>query len=213
MTTTISNPERQPIQTIIHRVDSLLRAHRPAYYARLERAARARELRAFQSALGSGLKDNASVSEPAVLDGGWGEHQALYSWKNGQRGFAALHHNLTFMRLGQAREAHEILTGLLRKGDFTHANWWHPGWIPFLDNGAGDHYCVDTAGVFTGHAGQIIEFRHDNPGRNIVAPNLAAWLSDVASMLDETDWSDPEAESYLEWTPRTPGYPIVMKAG
>jgi len=45
----------------------------------------------------------------------------MYTWKNGQRSFKTLHHNLTVMGLKQAQEAHNILTGQLRSGEFTRA--------------------------------------------------------------------------------------------
>jgi cell wall assembly regulator SMI1 len=186
------------MQTILQQVDTLLRIHRPDYYARLQPGASASELDALELALGLQLLP---------------DYRTLYTWKNGQRGFKTLHHNLTFMSLKQAQEAHTILTGLLRGGEFSRANWWHPAWIPFLDNGGGNHYCLDLAGSFTGRVGQIIEFRHDHPARTILAPSLSAWLADYATLLATTDWEEMIGDLYLDWIPRTPGYPIAMQAG
>ncbi|MBB5866477.1 SMI1/KNR4 family protein [Xanthomonas sp. 3058] len=63
--------------------------------------------------------------------------------------------------------------------------WWHPAWIPFAANGAGDHLCLDTAPARGGQAGQIIAFQHDHPHRRLVSPSLGAWLETAVQQASQ----------------------------
>ncbi len=190
------------MESLIGLLDDLLRQHRPAYYQRLLPAATAGDILALESCLGVALP-------PAF--------KSLYLWRNGQPSnlYESWQNNQTLMSLAAIREAHDVLTGLLREGEFERARWWHPQWIPFLDNGGGDHFCVDLAGVFTGDRGQIIEFRHDNPIREIVAPNFKAWLAGYVDLIQNEDWEYYEEtgdELYLDWDSDIEGYPIRAEA-
>jgi cell wall assembly regulator SMI1 len=142
----------------------------------------------------------------------------LYQWHDGQSFdcYEAFQDNRVFMALDDARESHEILTELLDAGEFQRANWWSRHWVPFLYNGAGDYVCVDLAGTFTGQVGQIIEFWHDDAGRNVIAPSLEAWLADYAALLERTEWeyyAETGEEPFLDWESSMPGYPLRFTAG
>jgi cell wall assembly regulator SMI1 len=63
-------------------------------------------------------------------------------------------------------------------------DWWHPAWIPFTYNGAGDHLCVDLAPAPQGRLGQIITMWHDEGMRNIEAPSFGAWIRMYADGME-----------------------------
>ncbi|MCA9801930.1 MAG: SMI1/KNR4 family protein [Cyanobacteria bacterium HKST-UBA02] len=69
-------------------------------------------------------------------------------------------------------------------GDGVSSQWWHPGWIPFATNGAGDYYCIDTAPVDGGIAGQVIAFSHESGERPVLAGSLAEYLETLAESLE-----------------------------
>jgi cell wall assembly regulator SMI1 len=187
----------------IVRLETWLQAHRPDYLAALAAGATDEEFAAFERTVGRQL--------PSEL-------AALYRWHNGQADscYAALHDNWMFSSLASIAEAWEMTTELLEGGDFERANWWQPGWIPFLDNGGGDHLCVDLDGTFTGQAGQVLEFWHDDADRVVVYPNVATYFEVVVRSLEETAWGADE--EYWEIDPKiaatlAPGYPKRFKAG
>ena len=104
---------------------------------------------------------------------------------------------------------------LLTDGDFV-ANWWRPAWVPFLENGGGDHLCLDLEGTFTGRPGQLIEHWHDGPERSVLYPDLTSWLAAVVETYEKTlesgsRCSDGEfADVELECPP---GFPQECEAG
>lgn len=55
-------------------------------------------------------------------------------------------------------------------------NWWHEGWIPFTDDGSGNHLCIDLAPTSHGNVGQIIEMWHDDNQRKYIAKNFTEFL-------------------------------------
>lgn len=71
--------------------------------------------------------------------------------------------------------------------DFEIENWWNAKWIPLFHNGGGDYICYDCEGTFTGNAGQIIEFWHADNDRNIIAPNLEAFLFQLNSYFEKNE--------------------------
>lgn len=56
-------------------------------------------------------------------------------------------------------------------------DWWNIGWLPFTDNGAGDHICIDFNPTNLGVIGQIIEVWHDNNSRRVIASSFQSWLN------------------------------------
>jgi cell wall assembly regulator SMI1 len=109
----------------------------------------------------------------------------LYKWKNGQAANERFVNNSEFMPLESALETYSILTPMIGH-DFEIKNWWNENWIPLFDNGGGDNICVDMSGTFTGNAGQIIEFWHADPDRNVIAPSLEAFIAALNKFYDTT---------------------------
>ncbi|UOQ51709.1 SMI1/KNR4 family protein [Hymenobacter cellulosivorans] len=153
---------------LLARLDALLQQRRPAYYATLNPPATAAELAAFEAEF--------ELTLPAELR--W-----WFGWHNGQQGFESFVQNNCLQSLGSAAETMRVNLELLEAGDFV-PNWWQPGWVPFLENGGGDHVCVDLAGTFTGHAGQIMEHWHDWEARSVLFPDLTTWLQAVVQVYE-----------------------------
>ncbi|PJJ60473.1 cell wall assembly regulator SMI1 [Hymenobacter chitinivorans DSM 11115] len=186
--------------TLLTRLDALLQQRRPAYYATLNPPATAAELAAFEAEFGLML--------PAEL-------RLWFGWHDGQRGFESFVQNNCLQSLSSAADTMRVNRELLEDGDFV-ANWWQPGWVPFLENGGGDHVCVDLSGTFTGHAGQVLEHWHDWEARPVLFPDLTAWLTAVVQAYEMAGEGGEELpdESVEEMELEHPaGFPQEFEAG
>ncbi|MEO1330314.1 MAG: SMI1/KNR4 family protein [Pseudomonadota bacterium] len=65
------------------------------------------------------------------------------------------------------------------KGDL----WMRLDWIPFAEDGTGDQLCIDLDPAPGGAVGQIVEFRHDDDARTVLAPGLAVWFERLAAEM------------------------------
>ena len=184
--------------TTLERLDDWLRAYRPDYHAQLSPGLTAEEVLAFEQALGRELPD---------------AFKGFFRWRNGQDDgcYDSLVHNFSLMSADAVIGARTGLNGLLEGGDFDRANWWSPGWIPFLHNGGGDHYCLDLAGTFTGAPGQVLVFWHADSDRPIQSRDFATWLETVVTLLEADDFGLDEYGVDLE--DHDPGYPLEFEAG
>ena len=54
--------------------------------------------------------------------------------------------------------------------------WWSKHWIPIASNGAGDLICIDLLPGEKGVLGQIIQFNHATPTRDVLADSFTIWL-------------------------------------
>ncbi len=66
--------------------------------------------------------------------------------------------------------------------------WWDKHWLPFTENGAGDHLCVDLNPTKSGTYGQIITLYHDNPSREKVANSIQEWFTDYVTGLEQGNY-------------------------
>jgi cell wall assembly regulator SMI1 len=184
------------MQALLNRLDQYLSTKRADYYAALQPGLSAEEITA--------LEKEYNVRIPADL-------HALYAWKNGQKQdvYDAFVNNSMFLSLQHALDTARELTGMIRT-DFEMENWWHPAWIPLFDNGGGDYICYDTAGVFTGIKGQLIEFWHADNDRDTIAPDLTTFITAVNQLYATTDVKD--FDEYFE-VKLPDGYPRGNFAG
>jgi cell wall assembly regulator SMI1 len=193
---------------LLERLETWLRRHRPEYFAWLRPGVPERELMAFERELGRNL--------PSGL-------RALYRWHDGQDPKCALafQHDKLFMPLEDLRSAKAALDYLQAGGEFPEPNWWSGAWLPFLDNGHGDHLCADLDGAFAGKPGQVVSFYHDLECRSIEFPSLERWLEAFVIGIDAGLWEedgprfhplDAERERVLR-VRLTPHYPLERAAG
>jgi cell wall assembly regulator SMI1 len=193
---------------LLERLEQWLRQHRPAYFDWLRPGVAERDLTGLERDLGRNL--------PAGF-------RELYRWHDGQEPECTLgfQYNQMFMTLRDVQLACSALRQLLDGGEFLEANWWSRSWVPFLDNGDGDHLCVDLDGSFGGVPGQVLAFYHDWECRNIEYPSLEKWAAAFVQGVEAGLWGEEGGE----FKPRDPdkvreirarvamGYPKECAAG
>ncbi|MGI4870255.1 MAG: SMI1/KNR4 family protein [Janthinobacterium lividum] len=180
---------------LLARLTALLQQRRPAYYATLLPPATVAELAAFEAEF--------NLTLPPELRAWWG-------WHNGQQGFESLYGSHGLQSVSSAAETMRVNFDLL---DEYVPNWWRMAWVPVLENGGGDHICLDTEGTFTGQPGQLVEHWHDWESRTVLYPNLTAWLAAVVSAYEETDGPLTEEQVADLELDDSAGFPQEFEAG
>jgi cell wall assembly regulator SMI1 len=158
------------VEALIGRLDRWLAANRPDYYTHLLPGATDAQLEAFEARF--------SLALPAAF-------RQLYRWRDGhdQHRSASLVHNLMFSSLEDAARSKELMDDMIG-ADFDDPRWWRRGWVPFLENGAGDHLCADVAAEDGGTPGQVLMFYHDWEYRPVRSPSMEAWLADLVAAME-----------------------------
>lgn len=62
--------------------------------------------------------------------------------------------------------------------------WWSRAWIPFAADGNGDVLTLDMDPANGGQPGQVVLYFHDSERREVLAPGLGAWLTQIADDLE-----------------------------
>lgn len=189
------------MQAAMARIDAWFSRERPDFYARLRPGLDDVEWEAFVEALG--------IRPPDAM-------RALYRWRDGQS--SGTYENFIgsqmFMPSAAVLEAVRVMRELVEAGEFAKRNWWHPDWIPFLDNGGGDHWVVDTRGCIGGEDGQIVYFDHEEADREVLYPNLETFLNRVAQSMVSERWVADDESWWPEGGPiEVDGYPRAGTAG
>ena len=158
------------LETLIGRLDRWLTANRPDYYAHLQPGVSDAQLDAFEARFALKLLNT---------------FRHLYRWRNGhdQLRSDSLVNNLMFSSLEDIARQKELLDDLIGS-DFEDPRWWRRSWVPFLENGAGDHLCVDLAAEDGGTPGQVLMFYHDWDRRPVRSLSLDAWLADLVAAME-----------------------------
>lgn len=146
-------------------IEQWLQTYRPDYHALLEPPASDDVLKSAEEVFGVELSQS---------------FKSLYRWHGGQRprDFTPLLYNLTFMTLPEIIESKGSLDYVAKFDQWPKDSWW-PNWIPFLDNGGGDHLCFDLGGFKTGNTEQLLWFDHETHEHEIVHDNLDGFLDDL----------------------------------
>ncbi|WP_223649492.1 SMI1/KNR4 family protein [Hymenobacter psoromatis] len=149
----------------IKELNEKLSTLRPEFYVSLQQPLAESEI--------NSLEEKYKMQIPSDLS-------ALYKWKNGQVSdcYESFVNNSMFIPLEQALAIAAENTSMIGY-DFEVENWWNEKWIPIFHNGGGDYICYDLGGIFTGQQGQLLEFWHADNDRNIIAPNLEAFISKI----------------------------------
>jgi len=151
---------------LLARLDTWLRCERPKFYTAFEKGASAAVLGRLEKAVGP---------LPPTL-------RALFAWKGGNVG--RLQGNWSLISAAQAHSDNASMTDLLDVGEFDEPSWWNRAWVPFVEDGGGNHLCVDLAGAFGGPPGQVVEFWHDDADRPVLYPSVDAWLEVFVDVLE-----------------------------
>ena len=192
----------------IKRLDTWLRENRPEYYAGLRYGVSKEELVNFEADLGFELPSN---------------FKELYHWRNGQtnENQKAFLFDKAFISLEEIKSIRDLFNDLLAQGSFEQPNWWHPQWIPFLDDSESNNLCLDLNGSFEGNKGQVLDFWHDWEDRSIQYPSFETFLLTFVESLEQNMWIEEDNEfnpvSEAEWasfqSTRNHGYPKEVEAG
>ncbi|MEX3016882.1 SMI1/KNR4 family protein [Gymnodinialimonas hymeniacidonis] len=153
----------------IERIDTWLAEHRPAYY----------------EGLNPGVNDAALDALAAQFDLVLPDaFRQLYLWRNGHSDYVApsLVLNLQFPSLEALASTKTFLDDLIGY-DFPDQGFWERSWVPFLENGGGDHLAFVADGSASG--GAVVMFYHDDPYRGERAGSLADWLEALASSMED----------------------------
>jgi cell wall assembly regulator SMI1 len=144
------------------------------------------------------LKANRPILRPGVNDAALCAYEArfglvlptdlkqLYRWRDGQDlgPSMAIVHNHMFVPLSESASIKELRDGMIG-ADFDDPAWWRRGWVPFTESYGGDSYCVNLDADGGGTLGEVIDFWHDEPTRNVLAPSLAHWFRELVVAMEE----------------------------
>lgn len=146
--------------------------------------------------LSASLNEPLSLAQISALEAEYGvtlpaDLRALYVWHNGQnqQRFDVFADNMQFLPLENALRVKAELDGMIGY-DFELENWWNANWFPVFDNGAGNYVAVDSQGVHTGNAGQLVLFYHDWEKRTIVAGDMTSYFHGVLRYYRSTAAED-----------------------
>ena len=165
-------------------LDAHLREKRPEYYHTLQPGLSEPEI--------AGLEQEYGIPLPADL-------KSLYRWKNGQdySCYKSFVNNSVFEPLESVLIANREYTDMIGY-DFEIENWWNESWLPLFSNGGGSSICYDLQGIFTGNAGQLVEYWNEDNDRNVIAPGLVDFLHALNAYYRETPVA--EFDSYFDIT-------------
>ncbi|MGL6096438.1 MAG: SMI1/KNR4 family protein [Fimbriiglobus sp.] len=174
------------MREIWSRIEAILGKQAPALLAKLPPGLSADAIAAVETELGFALP--ADVRESYAVRDGSGDAGILpqddYGRVNGVK----------MIPLGWVAGEREEWNDMLDDGEFdgteakpegpAKAEWWNRKWLPFTENGGGDHMCIDLDPAPGGTVGQVIDFRHDAGPRRVPAPSLRVYLEQLAADLE-----------------------------
>lgn len=70
----------------------------------------------------------------------------------------------------KGREVYQRGEGIIKN------TWWHPGWIPFAEDGGGNYICIDMAPAKRGVVGQILKWERESGPYPIKLNSFLDWL-------------------------------------
>lgn len=118
------------------------------------------------------------------------ELRALYAWRDGDpSGDGCLVPWRVFRSLDEAVARWRQLSAMADAGEWAERGVQPPGvwsrkWFPVLGWDNGRELCVDLEGSYRGPAGRVIEVWLKDRDRDVVAPDLGAWVDVLATFLD-----------------------------
>lgn len=166
-------PSPDELLHLLALVDQWLTTHRPRFAKALQQGATPAECTALQSDLGHALPEELRI---------W------LAWHNGQNPdvVGAFESNWSLMNTRQIAEVKKEL-------DAEASSNWHPAWIPFLDDDAGNYVCIDARQP----GFPVRECWRGKAEHAIIAPSLTAWVADVLmAMMRGAYVEDPERGTF-----------------
>jgi cell wall assembly regulator SMI1 len=129
------------------------------------------------------------------------DFRALYKWHNGQKGdkvYVGPWYGLTFLSLDRVLEQWKTWVKVIDhsldpqsmnessisvKPGVVKRRYANKLWIPFADDGGGNHLGVDLDPGANGIRGQVINFGRDEDRKRAIAPNVTAFVQWLVGQL------------------------------
>ena len=166
--------------------DAWLSSHRPTYLPQLNPAA-------ASDAIDS-LRQRLPCEIPT-------EFCDYLSWHDGQPfDSETLYDNKRLMPVNSILRALDVFNDCAGAGEFPMDDWWLSTWLPFADDGGGNHIILDC------RTGVVHEFWKNDSDRPIVADSFGAWLDGLVQMFDSSEWR-LERGAYIRASDSTPAEP------
>lgn len=198
----------QTIEEIWERIEAWLGRYTPQVLPSFQPGATEEELKQAEAALGVALPEDL---------------KALYRLHNGSN-YASFLDRWALLSVEQG-----VQTWQMGQDFFHFANReisatgpvlrisWHPQWIPFMSDGAGDYLCLDLAPGPGGDVGQVIYQGKETDGWGPFAPSLYWYLAFFATELEDGDYyidvfGKPDSEARLS-TVGVAWLPLPEKTG
>jgi len=71
---------------------------------------------------------------------------------------------------------------------FVQFTWWHPGWLPFAMDGAGNLFCIDLAPAERGTVGQVISWEKHAGPTGPIRPTIEDYLRRYLDRMREGEY-------------------------
>ena len=156
------------MNTSLAQFEAWLSSQRPAFLQQLNPAASSDELDSLQQIL------------PCSIPG---EFCDYLSWRDGQPiDSETLYNNKRLMSLRRILSATEILNSCTSAGEFPSDNWWLNTWLPFAEDGGGNHIVLDCK------TGLVHEFWKSDADRPVVSDSFGHWLDGLLKMFTGSEW-------------------------
>ncbi len=204
--------EPRTIAQAWQRIEKWLAKNAPACYANLAPSASEDAIRATEAAIGRRLPDDLCASL-ARHDGEKNEVDTVMG--------------PALLALDRIVEEWRSFDRLKRKEGFDD-DWWRPDWVPFATDGAGNFWCADVAATAKGRPAPIVDFVHDEPDREVLAPSFTSILTTLAGRMERDEiaydadlgivdkgseelnlFGEPEAAAVVDETPMRGKSPAV----
>lgn len=133
------------------------------------------------------------------------ELRALLSWRNGHLDpdeAEPLFGKYQLMSADEIEEDRGMFNEMLEGDEWDNPDWWNYGYWPFATDGSSDYLLIDTEGHLGGKPGQIIDWDHASPMRQILCDTLERFLDSVAT--PDPNGLDPIKSLFA----RNPGFPV-----
>ncbi len=169
------------MKTEIEKLDVWLKKYRKDFYAELNSPALDTDI--------SDLEKNVGFSLPE-------DYKLFLKWRNGQKEAIATFHpltNETFMSVDDIADTFKEMKELLHFGDIDE-DTWKPTWLPIMDNGGGNHTCIDLS---PDNYGNVVAHDHEDDDEHIVYDSVKDWivaLNKELATLDFENWDMEECQ-------------------
>jgi cell wall assembly regulator SMI1 len=179
----------QSVIDLWQRIDQWLATHAPRVLEQLNPGASEADIAKAEATLGFALPEDFKASYRIHNGGGAYPLGLLEGMQGGS--LDPLHDVVSRWLSIQEQEIYDdppdFVTNPERKCPPVQPVAWHPRWLIFAIDTAGNFRCLDLAPAAGGQVGQIFEYEHGVGPTLVIAPSLEALLTQWADWLETGD--------------------------